>query len=116
MIIDPNARLTFTVTTQSFKSVTRWTAQVFEPTCIIKHLQLASGNGSNGFEFARALSLEERQSAFAAECPDHGKKHITPCVKRQEANPNENLLKSTGYKGHARTVRPIPIPPISTHW
>ena len=67
LVVDSNAPLTFTVTSQSFKSVAWRDMKVFKSICIIKHLQLALGNSGECFESMRTFALEQRQCVLAIE-------------------------------------------------
>jgi hypothetical protein len=59
LVIDTDAPLTFAVSLQSLQPVAGRRTEVFKPIGIVKHLQLAFGNGGECPILARTLALEE---------------------------------------------------------
>ncbi len=50
LVIDANAPLTFTASTQSLQPVSRWNAKILQCVSVIQHLQLALGSQLLGHE------------------------------------------------------------------
>jgi hypothetical protein len=72
LIVDANAVLTFAVTFQAFKAVTRWRTQKHQGLGGIQLSELALGDSGERPEPAGALATIKRQCVFALERLDHG--------------------------------------------